>query len=94
MNTKRIDDVRIIASVLRQLRQIEHSLARIDTADCNGELTARQTKRRIKLLTDAAELAARIGLKVYHQPDPRGCSLYLVDETMDQYNYPNGVSLS
>lgn len=36
-------------------------------------------KRRTRALAKAAKLAGTYGLSVWHQPDPRGASLYLCD---------------
>lgn len=36
-------------------------------------------KRRTRALAKAAKLAGTYGLSVWHQPDPRGASLYLYD---------------
>ena len=36
-------------------------------------------KRRTRALSKAAKLAGAYGLSVWHQPDPRGASLYLYD---------------
>jgi hypothetical protein len=46
--------------------------------------------REANLLMDAQEIAVFYGLRAYHQTDPRGCSLYLLDPKTDDNNYNSG----
>lgn len=41
----------------------------------------------------AEESAAMLGLKVYHQTDPRGWPIYLIDETMNDSTYSSGIGI-
>ena len=44
-----------------------------------GARVAAADKRRARAIAKAASVAAGYGLSVWHQPDPRGASLYLYD---------------
>lgn len=74
-----------IINIYRELQKIAKSLHSLDEADCNYGLTPRQEKREENLVYKAEELASEIGLKAFHQSDPRGCSLYLVDPKNKEY---------
>lgn len=73
---------------ITNLFRLSKQIHRIDEQDCNGyqdyqgnwdeAAELREDKRRERLLTRAAEYAKRIGYTIYHQGDPRGCSLYLI----------------
>lgn len=84
-------------SVYRKLCAIAKKLHTIDERDCNGYYSnleaKRNTRREARLVAQAKELAKSLGLLIYRQGDPRGPSLYLIDETMDKSNYNNGVAL-
>ena len=84
----------MIVGTVRRLTAIEHSISHLDAIRCNETLTARQESRLNRLVIEAVGLANSIGLRIYHQLDPRGCSLYLIDDTMDDTNYNNGLALS
>lgn len=43
--------------------------------------------RRIKDVCD------RLGLHFYHQTDPRGCALYVSNETLTSQNYHHGIAI-
>lgn len=79
---------------IRNLQKISRSLHKLDENACNYGLTKRQETRQKNLLQEAQTLAQKLGLHTYHQGDPRGCSLYLVEDTkdIDQY-YTNGIAL-
>ena len=79
--------------LIRRLQPIAKSLHRLDELACNQELTSRQENKVQKLVNEANEAAANLRLKVYHQSDPRGCSLYVIDYSMDNTNYTNGVAI-
>ena len=80
-------------AMYRELKRISNSLHRQDENACNYRLTPRQEKRVEKLEAKAQELALVLGFKAYHQSDPRGCSLYLIDFTMDDTNYHRGIAI-
>jgi hypothetical protein len=47
-------------------------------------------RREASLLADAQEIAGHYGLRAYHQTDPRGCALYLLDPGTDDNDYNRG----
>jgi hypothetical protein len=77
----------------RKLQKIAKSLSRLDVLACNVGLTDKQEAKLAKLEAEAERLANEMGLKSYHQGDPRGLSLYLIDESMDNTNYHNGIAV-
>ena len=89
----KLEHVQKVNWVMKELRPIARKISNLDLRACNYENTEREDKRREKLLEQAGEIAQYIGLKVYHQGDPRGLSLYLIDETMNWSNYFNGVAI-
>ena len=94
MNT--IDNIRELARFeyhLHELRKISKALHTQDENACNYGLTKRQETRVENLEKRAADIAEWYGLKAYHQGDPRGCSLYLIEEGMEN-SYHNGVCIS
>ena len=80
-------------SRIEALRKISRSLHHLAEVSCNYGLTPRQETREKNLLKKAETLAAEIGLKIYHQGDPRGCALYLLSEDMNVNNYSSGIAL-
>lgn len=80
-----------IFAVYSELLKIAKSLHKLDENSCNYGLTPRQEAQKNKLEARADELAQSLGLKAYHQGDPRGGTLYLIDETMNDTNYNNGI---
>lgn len=80
METKNVNiqEVKKIDWVLSNLKRIARSIHHLDECACNYELSKRQESRRTNLLKVANEWAGHLGAKVFHQGDPRGCSLYLV----------------
>ncbi len=75
-----------------ELRKIAKALHSNDEAICNyGDSTRRDNKEK-KLMERAGVIAEWFGLFPYHQGDPRGGSLYLVDslDKMDT-SYTNGI---
>jgi hypothetical protein len=69
------------------LQKIAKSLHHLDECSCNYGLTPRQETREKNLEAKAQQLASEFSLVVYHQSDPRGCSLYLLDSVEDKNNY-------
>jgi hypothetical protein len=89
-----INEMRQIINVYKDLLKISKRVSNLDVADCNVGLTDRQTKREDKLIAEAETIAARLGLHIYHQGDPRGASLYLVKNiNADSSNYTDGVCI-
>jgi len=89
-----IQELRSFVYVYRQLVKISQSLHALDENACNYGLSKRQEKRQENLEKKADLLAKDIGLYVYHQGDPRGCSLYLTkNKTRQEYNYTDGIAI-
>ena len=87
-----ISKIKRVAWVLDELRPIAKSLHTLDENACNYGLTKRQETRETNLMKKAEELARELGLHAYHQGDPRGGTLYLIDnKTRKDEQYTNGV---
>lgn len=72
-----------------RLMTIAASLHRLDEAECNYGLTNKQEWREGRLENEATKIAAKYGLKLYRQGDPRGWPLYLYSE-QDRLAYSGG----
>ena len=77
-----------------ELRRIAKTLHRLDENACNYGLTERQETRKINLLKRAEEIGKEIGLYPYHQGDPRGCSLYMVEDAHHDADYTQGDAIT
>jgi hypothetical protein len=91
-----IDQVQQVLNSLTELKKISHSLSRLDVNACNYGLTPRQEKRVETLEKKAEAYAHTLGLIAYHQADPRGVALYLIDKDMlksDYIEYMHGVAI-
>jgi len=89
-------ELKRIKADLASLRHIASKVYAIDLRECNQGISERQIARRDRLILDAAEIARPMGLVVYHQPDPRGGTLWLIDpEDGPQAGmlYMNGVNV-
>ena len=82
-----------------RLNKLSNKLHRLDEQYCNGEIEEpKYFNKQNKLMKDAQVLADemskiyKIKLRAFHQGDPRGASLYLIDKTMDYTNYHNGIA--
>ena len=97
MTETRLDDVRKVLYAINRLREISRRLNGIGCRKCNGYQSETQEKRdqtiEERLLNEAQELAAGLGVRFYHQGDPRGCAVYLIDESMDGSTYNRGIAL-
>jgi hypothetical protein len=83
-----------VIEAYRRLLPIAHKLHKIAEANCNYEESKARATRERNLLTEAEIIAGWIGYKVYHQTDPRGCSLYLVEKREGaSANYTNGIAI-
>ncbi len=89
----KIDKVREIIGVTKDLLKYSKQLTRLDVKSCNVGLTDRDDEKVKKIELECEALASKIGLKAYHQCDPRGCSLYLIDNTMNDTNYNRGIAI-
>ena len=88
-----IQDLRSVVYQLQELRRKARALRNLYTWACNGDLSKRQVNRQTVLETQAYVLAKQMGLTAYFQRDPRGCSLYLIDDGMDNSNYTEGIAI-
>ena len=64
---------------IHQLIRIAHSLETLDVRSCNYGLTEKDENRVTNLENKALEIAKEFGGLAYHQSDPRGCALYIVN---------------
>ena len=98
-------ELRRFAYLLELLNKIARTVRTINTNACNYELSKASETRRANLEAKAASMAEELGLQIYHQRDPRGAALYLVDAscftqhtgangaTWTDCNYSNGIAL-
>lgn len=91
--TQNIQELAITLSVIDQLRKISRSLRKSFENDCNYGECHKRTVRQQRLTSRAMGLAHNIGYNIYVQGDPRGCALYLIDNSMNDGNYNNGIAL-
>lgn len=59
----------------------------------NGRMRYRIADREAGALRAIARTCAAHGLHFYHQPDPRGCPLYLSTEPLGPDNYTRGLAV-
>jgi len=87
-----IDKAKQFIYCYNELKKISHQLNRLYTARCTYELTNRQEKRQSKLQDRADDLAVQLSFICYHQTDPRGASIYLIDATC-KGDYSRGIAI-
>jgi len=90
----KIEDINTSLWLYRRLMPIAKRISSIDLRECNHGITDRLEKKRNKLIAEAEEITEQVGLKIYHQGDPRGCSLYIIDDTMDSTTYNRGIAIN
>ena len=88
-----LEELEYVFNCYKELIEISRKLHHQDENACNYGLTPRQEKMVSKLEERAETIADTLGLKAYHQGDPRGCSLYLITDKMDDTNYNNGIAI-
>jgi|SRR3990167_4781916 len=92
----KLDKMRQVISYSDRLRFISRNLNSIDCRSCNGYHSETQEKRdnnkSLKLIEESKRIAQDLGLKFFHQSDPRGCSVYLIDKDMNDSNYSQGIA--
>jgi len=77
-----------------ELQRIARLVRRLDEADCNTDFSTRRNKKRERLLQAAAQIAKSFDAEIYHQGDPRGCTLYLCDkEDANHQDYTRGIAI-
>jgi hypothetical protein len=85
-----ITDIRRIVWHWERLLKLSRSINRIDSKECSDiDLTNRDRLRRSADLCEARQRAEILGVKIVHQSDPRGVSLYLVENDYDHKKCPN-----
>src|SRR3990167_9360213 len=97
----KIDEYRAVISTYKALVRVAKTLHTLDEKSCNGyadtdwgrKAEVRDNTRTKNLLKKAQELASYLGMYAYHQGDPRGCSLYLVENLDASTNYTNGIAI-
>lgn len=81
--------------LFRRLQPIAKTIHRLDENSCNYELSKSQETRLTNLLEKATRTAAIFGLRIYHQSDPRGASLYIMPhETEADWNDYNRIGIA
>lgn len=98
MNFQKLQNAKEINDYLfAPLKKISRQLSKLDTNSTNGVIDDdKYNKREATLIKRAENLLAEfnaVDLKIYHQGDPRGCALYIIDATMDNTNYTNGIAI-
>jgi len=91
-----INELYQVIDAHKKLVHLSNRLNRLDTQECNGELKQGEYERKIELVeTKSDNVAEILGFTTYHQSDPRGCSLYLIEksETKPDLNYTNGFAV-
>jgi len=89
-----IEQLKQADNIITRLKPISQKLTKLDTANCNGELTDIDYERKShRALVKAQEIMKNTDLKVYHQSNPRGCSLYIIDNTMNSSTYNRGFAI-
>lgn len=68
-----------IAASVDVLFSLERRLNRINEANCNEPSSDRRDKAEVKLQGEARAIAARLGMKVRFNGDPRGGALKVLD---------------
>ena len=86
-----VDELRTAINVYKQLQKIARSLHHLDEVGCDRGLTARQERSLKEMEQRAHSFAQELGLHAWHQSDPRGCTLYLVDHEDASTDYNNGI---
>ena len=77
------------------LKKIANQLHHQYENACNYGLTPRQENLVEKLEKQAEGLARELGYHAYHQGDPRGATLYLVEKVKDAYiHYTDGICVA
>jgi hypothetical protein len=77
-----------IYNCLNRLEYIERTLHRLDEHACNRELSKCEETRRGDLEKEGEEIAAELGVKFYHQGDPRGVAVKLYDKGTSRHDAP------
>ena len=87
------NELRPVLWRIERLQKLSKQIHHLDECACNYGLTQRQETRLKNLLTEANTQSDNLGLATYHQGDPRGCSLYLIEKGTDVDRYDTGIAL-
>ena len=98
---KNTQELKRFLYMFKELQKISRKIGLIDVKQCNGYNEEKNEisdqEKQDKLLNRADEIAKEFNLRAYHQGDPRGNSLYLVDESEfikgSNCDYMNGISV-
>jgi predicted phage-related endonuclease len=91
---KTINELRFVQNQMQQLQKISRQLHTLAENACNYGLSKRQETRQDNLMKQAEERAQLLGLHAYHQGDPRGCCLYLVEDNQGaDTQYTDGIAV-
>ena len=101
MNKIKLDNISLCINVYKKLLPVSRQLHNISERKCNGyadtdwgrKQEQRDERKKSNLINKAISLALEVDLYIYYQTDPRGCSLYLIDNKMDSTNYNNGIAI-
>lgn len=88
-------DLGITANQYNWFRRKGAELHRIYEDNCNGfyETEDEYYSKTLPVELSVEDKAKKLSLFVYFQTDPRGASLYLSKEVMDQSNYNRGHAI-
>lgn len=95
----RRDGRNIYPGHIRDLIRLSRRLRRLSELSCNRELSKREEAASLNAMNRVLAIADEIGVKVYHQGDPRGATVWIIfpgDINTDQElsrNYTNGVAI-
>jgi hypothetical protein len=78
-----LNDAKRMMATMTEINRLARSIHRCDEINCNRTTTPREDARRDRALARIEELAQPYGWRVYHQSDPRGASVYLVERSWD-----------
>lgn len=93
------DRLRITRNQYNWLRRQAALLQSLDEQYCNGEVSEGtfETAEAIHMGITLGKLcqwdAANLGYHIYHQSDPRGCSLYLDTAPISEEHLQNAVAI-
>lgn len=92
-----INDLRHFVYIFKDLQKLSRKLRKIYENQCNGykneNLEKMDLKKEEKLNKKVLELCESVGVKPYFQGDPRGCALYIGDNSINGSNYTNGIAV-
>ncbi len=89
----KLQDLRQADELMTKLKSYSHKIHRQDENACNYGLTKWGETRLANLINEVKIIAKEWGLYIYHQGDPRGCSLYLGDKPLNESNYTEGLPI-